>query len=173
MTLALRSEGDARHIAVNASGDRVTDIRGKLGRGDGSHVFTGIYCVNPDFLEMLPSDEKVSVIPAFLESAKQGRLGAVVLDDGVWLDLGDHEAYLRAHRDLHLAPQIHLLAVIAPEAIVENSTRRPRGARIAAGAVVRNSVIWPGGQVLGDAVLDDCIVCSARAVRGVHQGADL
>ena len=172
VTLALRSEGAEKRIALDESLTRVTDVRHELGRAKGTHVFSGIYCVNPGFLDLLPADEKVSVIPAFLELAKQGRLGAVVLDQGVWLDLGDREAYLRAHRDLHLAPPVHPLAVIAPAAIVENSIVGP-GARIAAGAVVRNSVIWPGGQILGDAVLDDCIVCSARAVRGLHQGADL
>ena len=172
VTLALRSQGDAKHIALDDSMARVTDIRRKLHRADGSHVFSGIYCVNPGFLDLLPADEKVSVIPAFLELAKQGRLGAVVLDQGVWLDLGDREAYLRAHRELQLAPPVHPLAVIAPGSIVENSIVGP-GARIAAGAVVRNSVIWPGCQILGDAALDDCIVCSVRAVRGTHQGADL
>lgn len=158
VTLALRSEGDARHIAVNASGDRVTDIRGKLGRGDGSHVFTGIYCVNPDFLAMLPSDEKVSVIPAFLELAEQGRLGAVVLDDGVWLDLGDHESYLKAHRELALGPEIHPLAVVESGALVEHAVIGP-GAVIEAGAIVRNSVVWPGGRVKAGTVLDHAVCC--------------
>lgn len=156
VTMALRSEGDARHIAVNAAGDRVTDIRGKLGRGDGSHVFTGIYCVNPGFLAMLPADEKVSVIPAFLELAEQGRLGAVVLDEGVWLDLGDHESYLKAHRELALGPEIHPLAVVETGAVVGNSVVGP-GAIIESGAIVRNSVVWPGTRVEAGTVLDHAV----------------
>lgn len=88
VTLAVRSVGEARHIALNHIEDRVTDIRNLLGKSDGTHVFTGIYCVKKSFLDLLPKDEKISVIPAFLELAKEGKLGAIVLDDGIWLDLG-------------------------------------------------------------------------------------
>jgi mannose-1-phosphate guanylyltransferase len=87
VTLALRSHGVAKHIALD--GDRAIDIRGMLGRAEGTHVFSGIYCFNPDLFGLIPAGEKVSVIPAFLELAKQGRLGAVVLDEGDWRDLGD------------------------------------------------------------------------------------
>ena len=146
VTLALRSEGVARHIALDLSGSRVTDIRNLLGNNGGTHVFTGIYCVNPGFLDLIPAGEKISVIPAFLELAKAGQLGAIVLDEGVWLDLGDRESYLQAHRELGLGPAIHPQAVVAG-ALIERSVIGP-GAVIEAGAVVRDSVVWPGGKVL-------------------------
>ena len=41
-TLALRSQGDATHIALDDSGERGIDIRNKLGRADGTQVFSGI-----------------------------------------------------------------------------------------------------------------------------------
>ncbi len=172
VTLALRSSGESTHIALDDSMTRVTDIRRMLGRADGSHVFTGIYCVSPGFLEMLPENEKVSVIPAFLELAKSGRLGAIVLDEGVWLDLGDRDSYLQAHRELDLAPAIHPLAVIEPGATVENSVIGP-GAIVSAGAVIRDSVLWPGAHISGSANLLRCIVCSENPVSGGHQDADL
>ena len=172
VTLALRSEGVAKHIALDESGTRVTDIRNALGRAQGTHVFTGIYCVNPDFLDLIPAGEKISVIPAFLELAKSGRLGAVVLDEGVWLDLGDRESYLQAHRELDLGPAVHPLAVVAEGAIIERSVVGP-GAVIEAGAVVRDSVVWPGGRVENDAVLDRCIVFSTTPPGGIQQDADL
>ena len=172
VTLALRSEGNAQHIALDDSGSVVTDIHQKLGRAKGNHVFTGIYCVNPDFLDLIPAGEKISVIPAFLELARSRQLGAVVLDDGVWLDLGDRASYLQAHRELDLAPQIHPQATLESGATVERSVIGP-GAIIAAGAVVRDSVVWPGGRVAGDAVLDRCIVFSEIPATGSHQDADL
>lgn len=144
VTLALRSQGDAKHIALD--GDRAIDIRGKLGRAEGTHVFSGIYCFTPELLALLPPGEKISVIPAFLEFARQGRLGSIVLDDGDWRDLGDPAAYLAAHCELALAPAIHPDAFIDPTAIIERSVIGPR-AEIAAGAVVRDSVIWPGAKV--------------------------
>lgn len=172
VTLALRSTGTATHIAMDPSGTRVTDIRNMLGMGEGTHVFSGIYCVNPGFLDLIPAGEKISVIPAFLELAKSGQLGAIVLDEGVWLDLGDRESYLQAHRELALAEAIHPGAVIESGATVERSVVGP-GATIEAGAVVRDSVIWPGSRAAADAVLDRCIVFSKIPARGIHQDADL
>jgi mannose-1-phosphate guanylyltransferase len=172
VTLALRTDGPARHIALDPSGTRVTDIRNLLGRANGTHLFSGIYCVSPDFLGLIPANEKIQVIPAFLELAKCGRLGAVVLDEGVWLDLGDRNFYLQAHRELDLAPAIHQLACIEPGAVVERSVVGP-GAVIESGAVVRDSVIWPGCRVSGLAVLDRCVVFSENPVTGSHQDRDL
>ncbi|MBC8128174.1 MAG: NTP transferase domain-containing protein [Gloeobacteraceae cyanobacterium ES-bin-144] len=172
VTLALRTEGDAKHIALDAEMKRVTDIRRGLHRANGTHVFSGIYCISPEFLEMIPAGEKVSVIPYFLELARAGKLGAIVLDDGAWLDLGDRASYLKAHRELALAPAIHPLAVIGNHATVENSIIGP-GAVIRSGAVVRNSVVWAGRRVEGDADLDGCIVCSDQPVSGLHRDADL
>jgi len=172
VTLALRSAGEAKHIALDEGGTRCTDIRGRLGRAEGTHVFSGVYCAAPELLDRLPPAEKISVIPAFLELARQGRLGVVVLDEGHWLDLGDRRSYLQAHRDLALGPAIHALAVIEEGAVVERSVVGP-GAVVRAGAVVRDSVVWAGCEVAGDAVLDECVVYSSSPAAGVHRGEDL
>lgn len=172
VTLALRSEGAEKRIALDESLTRVTDVRHELGRAKGTHVFSGIYCVNPDFLRLIPDGEIISVIPAFLALAEQGKLGAVVIDEGVWLDLGDRESYLQAHRELALAPAIHAEAIVETGAVVENSVVGP-GARIASGAVVRDSVVWPHSRIAADAVLDRCIVCSGEITGGRHQDADV
>lgn len=172
VTLALRSEGEALHIALDESGGRVVDIRKMLGHSEGSHLFTGIYCVNREFLDYLPPGEKVSVIPAFLELAKQGKLGAIVLDEGHWVDLGDRASYLRAHRDLDLGPRIHPDARVSAQAEVTGSVVGP-DAIVEAGAIVRDSVVWPGAIVCGDAVLNGCIVYSNHPVSGIHTDADL
>ena len=172
VTLALRTDGPAQHIALDPSGTRVTDIHKLLGRADGTHLFTGIYCVSPEFLNLIPAGEIISVIPAFLELAKLGRLGAIVLDEGVWLDLGDRASYLQAHRELDLGPAIHPQADVETGATVERSVVGP-GAVIEPGAVVRDSVIWPGGRVRSDAVLDRCVVFSADPASGCHQDRDL
>ena len=172
VTLALRTHGDAKHIALDPSLTRVTDIRKRLGQAEGTHVFSGIYCVNPGFLNLLPAGEKISVIPAFLTLAAEGRLGATVLDEGTWLDLGDRQSYLAAHRELRLGLAIHPLATIVAGAIVENSVVGP-GAVVEAGAVVRNSVVWAGSRIASDAMLDRCIVYSGKPAGGTHRDEDL
>lgn len=156
VTLALRSRGEARHIALE--GDRVVDIRGMLGRAEGSFVFSGIYCFNRELLDLIPAGEKISVIPAFLELARQGRLGAVVLDEGDWRDLGDPASYLAAHRELALGPALHPAARIDPSASVEGSVVGP-GAEIGAGARVCDAVVWPGARVAaGEQVLGRIVI---------------
>ncbi|MEI6673814.1 MAG: sugar phosphate nucleotidyltransferase [Verrucomicrobiota bacterium] len=172
VTLAMRSCGGDKRIALDATGTRCIDVRGLLGRAAGTHVFSGIYCVSPELLEMLPAGETVSVIPAFVELARTGRLGAIILDDGIWLDLGDRTAYLRAHRELQLGPALHPAAIIEAGARLERSVVGP-GAVVRSGAVLRDSIVWPGCQVAADAVLDDCVVFSNIPARGAHCGADV
>jgi NDP-sugar pyrophosphorylase family protein len=172
VTLAVRSEGVAKHIALDPTSARVSDIRNSLGRGEGTHTFTGIYCVSPAFLDLIPAAEKISVIPAFLELAKSGQLGAIVLDEGVWLDLGDRESYLKAHRELGLGPEIHPLAKIAPEALVERSIIG-LGAILEKGTTVRDCVIWPGARVTEGSTLDRCIVFSSVPASGFLQDTDI
>jgi mannose-1-phosphate guanylyltransferase len=159
VTLALRSEGVAKHIAFDENG-KVIDIHRLLGRRDGPHVFSGIYCVRRDFFQRLPAGEKISVIPAFLELAKNGLLGSVVIDDGHWLDLGDDETYRRAHRELRLQEPVHPEAVIGEEVVIEGSVIG-RGAVIGAGARLIHSVIWPGARVAEGELVDRRVVTGA------------
>ena len=174
VTLALRSQGREadKRVALDESLTRVTDLRHSLGIAKGTHVFSGIYCVSPEFLDLLPSGEIIPVIPAFLELVRKGQLGAIVLDEGVWLDLGDRDSYLQAHRELDLAPPVHPDAFIEAGACIENSVIGP-AAIIESGAVVRNSVVWSGARISGNAVLDRCIVALGNAVDGRHADEDL
>jgi len=172
VTLALRSHGDAKHIALDPTGRRVIDIRNSLNPAPGSHVFSGIYCIDPIFLRLLPADQKVSIIPYFLELAKNSLLGAITLDQGVWLDLGNRKSYFQAHQELNLAPAIHHEAEVSCAAYLENTIVGP-GAVIDAGAIVRNSIIWPGCRVTASAMLDHCIVYSESPAAGNHQNEDL
>jgi len=145
VTLALRSEGQAKHIAVDGNG-KVTDIHHMLNRADGSKVFSGIYCVRRNFLRRIPACEKISVIPFFLDLVRAAKLGSVTLDDGAWMDLGDVESYLAAHRELALQEPVHQEAVIGEGAVIENSVIG-KGAVIGAGARLLDSVVWPGASV--------------------------
>lgn len=156
-TLALRSRDGLRNVAVNAGAERVTDLRGQLGQGDATHAFTGIYCIRPDVIDLHHGPDVVSVIDCFLALAAEGRLGAVVLDDGHWLDLGDPAAYLAAHRTLQLAEPVHPTAQIAASARVTDSVVGP-GAVIGANACVDGCVIWPGARIAADAQHRDHIV---------------
>jgi len=87
VTLGLRSDGAEKRVKVE--GDRVVDLRGELTGESGEHQFTGIYVVEREVLDLIPAGEVVSVMPAFWELAKAGKLGACVVDDCYWHDLGN------------------------------------------------------------------------------------
>lgn len=150
VTLVLRSSGGEKRISLGKN-KRVEDVRSEVRGLPGTHVFTGIYCVKKEFLKRIPVGEIISVIPAFQELVREGGIGAVVMDEGDWMDLGDVESYLAAHRQLALESPIHSEAIIEDGAVIENSVIG-KGARIRSGARVTNSVLWPGADVSREVV---------------------
>jgi NDP-sugar pyrophosphorylase family protein len=107
--------------------------------------------VKKEFLGRIPAGEIIAVIPAFQKLVRENGIGAVVLDEGEWMDLGDVESYLAAHRCLALQPAIHPEAIIEKGAFVENSVIG-EGAKIGPNARVIDSVVWPGAEVFGEVI---------------------
>jgi mannose-1-phosphate guanylyltransferase len=163
ITLILRSQGPALHIAYDGGQGVVTDIRNQLGSGDpGTHLFTGIYIVSPEFYQFLTPGKVESVIPIFLDLIRQGRrIDAVVADDGYWWDLGSRGAYLAAHHDLQSAlPAIDPASEVAASATLVGLNVVGPGAVVEAGAVLRDCILWPRARVAAGVHLERCIVRS-------------
>lgn len=175
-TLAVRSDGPARHLAESEG--QIIDIHRKLDRADGTHQFTGLYCLNAEVLDLIPAQEKVSIIPAFLALASAGRLGSFLANEGHWLDLGTREAYLETHGigapavASEEVAQVDPSAKVAPSAIIRNSWVGP-GCSVGDGAVIEDSILWPGNSVGARSELTRCIVHSRKEISGVHSSADL
>lgn len=180
VTLVLRSIGPALHIAFDETTGLVTDIRNKLGTGnEGQYLFTGIYACQPEIHEWLTPGKVESVIPIFLRMIQEGaRLGAVVIDEGQWWDLGSRAAYLEAHQALHElgtapAPAIHPGAQVSPEAVLRGLNVIGDGAVVEAGAVLEDCILWPGAVIAAGANLRQCIVRSGIRAEGRHESTDL
>lgn len=147
-TLALRTSGTNRN--VNISGDHVTDMRNTLGNTPGTHQFTGIYCIEPEIIDLLPDGEVVSIVPAFIDLIHRQQLGAVVLDDGDWFDIGNPDAYREVHQHLrkNRPDAIHPDARISPSAHIDTaSCIIGPGATIGDGATLENTIVWPSATV--------------------------
>ncbi|MCH2064316.1 MAG: NTP transferase domain-containing protein [Roseibacillus sp.] len=170
VTMGLRSTGHEPHIAID--GERIVDIRRMLGIAPGTHQFACVYCAQPGLLQHIPSAEKVSIIPSFLELVRNGEMGASIHDEGIWLDLGTRESYLDAHNHRELGELRHPEAHIDSTAMVEASAIGP-GASIGADATVLASVLWPGACIEEGAQLTNCIVYSSTLATGPHHNADL
>jgi len=93
VTLTLRSHGGP--LQVSCADRCVLDIRGTLGNHDAPrYLFTGIYVASPVLFPYLSASHPNSVIPALLRMIADGlRIGGLVLDGGVWHDIGTLDSY--------------------------------------------------------------------------------
>lgn len=176
VTLVLRSHGPSLHIAFDPLRGLVTDIRNKLGTGDeGKYLFTGIYACDPAVHDWITPGKVESVIPVFLKMLSEGaRLGAVVIDEGSWWDLGSRTAYLAAHAALNgmYGPALDPAAQIESGAILRGTNVVGPGAVIESGAQLEDTIVWPGGRVVRGAQLKRCIVRSGITAAGIVEDAD-
>jgi len=158
-TLALRSSGE--NCNVNISGDHVTDMRNLLGNTPGTHQFTGIYCISPEILSLIPDEKIVSIMPAFIELIHQQKLGAVVLDDGDWFDIGTPAAYRAVHQHLRTTRKdaIHPDAHIHPDGHIDLDTCIiGPNATIPDGATLHNTIVWPGATLKKNSTHNNAII---------------
>lgn len=188
VTLALRSGGGPQHIAFDRAHGRIIDIRNQLQTGAREEfLFTGVYAVEPAFFDWLQPGAKRSVIPSFLEMLRDGaQLGGIVLDGGHWWDVGTRAAYLQLHRELpslefpnYLVPDKQWRAPVHPTARVE-ATAELRGCsvagasvRIGAGAILQDTIVWPGAQIASRSHLKNCIVRSHQKAEGELRDIDI
>ncbi len=181
VTLVLRSDGHARHIALDRESGKVTDINDMLGTGNVTEFqFTGVYLCRSEFLDCLHKGEKHSVIKPFLEViANSERIGGVVVDEGNWWDLGNRETYLEAHLGISGTEfpiygddgddwrvHVHPSATVADDVEIGERTIIGREAVVESGASIHASLIWPGARVAAGAKLDHCIVRGGRVASG-------
>jgi mannose-1-phosphate guanylyltransferase/mannose-1-phosphate guanylyltransferase/phosphomannomutase len=188
VTLALRSNAGPRHIAFDRANRRIRDIRNLLGTGaPDEFVFTGIYAVQPEFLQWIEKGVKRSVIPAFLEMMRRGaKLGGVVIDDGSWWDVGTRAAYVQLHRELptlpfprygapdsHWRDAVHPTAHLEPDVELRGCTVVGAGARVEEGAILQDTIVWQGAQIASRSELTTCIVRAHRRAEGHLRDTDI
>ena len=188
VTLALRSGGGPQHIALDFKSGRVVDIHNHLETGAPEElVFTGVYIVDPKFVGLLKRGVKCSVIPHFLELIRRGeKLGGVVIDEGHWWDVGNRDAYLQLHRQLATLNfpnypvgdpdwrrPIHPSAIVDPTAKLRGCSVAGRDCRVEAGAILEDTILWPGAQIASRSELVGCIVRSHRNAAGTHRNIDI
>ena len=118
---------------------------------------------------------------------REGRVGAVVEDEGIWCDLGARGPYLEAHRDLgdSAFPQyanngdrvaftrIDDEAQIDPTSVIDGSSIVGAGAVVGAGAKITESILWPQAKVAPGANLYRCVVRDGEQATGELDSVDV
>jgi len=178
-TLALRSSGAERRIQFDAASGLITDMRGLIGgRPEPAFLFTGVSIVSPEIFDHIGDGQIVSIIPVLVDLMRRGaRVGGVVIDDGVWFDIGNIEAYLEVHQIL--AADAHRFSYlpenwrqpVANGAVVDPSVRLiggsavGEGARVGEGALLEDVVVWPGEIVQPSASLCRAVLAGGRVCK--------
>lgn len=181
-TLALRSSGAERRIQFDADSGIVTDMRGLIGgRPEPAFLFTGVSIISPEIHKHIGDGQIVSIIPVLIDLMRRGaRVGGVVVDEGVWFDIGNIGAYLEVHQIL--AGDAHRFSylpedwrqVVAPGAVVDptasltGGTAVGEGARVGEGAILEDVVVWPGEIVEPSTRLCRVVLAAGRMCESVR-----
>ena len=184
VTLALRETGLAKGIAMRDR--RVIDIAGRFGH-EGSCDFANISIWNATIFDRIPPQKKVSFIPILNDwIGAGGKVGGMLMNDRKWFNVGSRDGYLEVHRTiaqeswkpayvkngswpLPLAPD----AEIDPSAKLSGVCAVGSGSRIGAGAVLEDTIVWPGAQIASRSELRNCIVRSHQTAQGTLRDADI
>jgi len=184
VTLALRNTGLAAAVAFRNS--RVVDISNRYGVA-GNYDFANIAVWNPEIFERIPPNRKISFIPIITDWIGRGaKIGGVLMNDGKWFNIGSRTEYLDVHRMIlreHWVPHCVKMRewpeCIAKSAIVDRSAEL-RGCsvvgehcQVGAGAILEDTILWPGAQIASKSQLHSCIVRSQKKASGIHRNIDI
>src|SRR5947209_7322864 len=180
VTLALRRTGLSSAIAFRDG--RVVDISSRYGV-PGELDFANIAVWDPRIFARIPGAEKISFIPILADWIGQGgRIGGVVLETGKWFNIGSRAEYFDVHRAIlggwrpyyniegsDWAARIHPSAVVDPSATIRGCSVIGPECRIESGALLDDTIVWPGSQIASNAQLFGCIVRARKTVTGNHR----
>jgi NDP-sugar pyrophosphorylase family protein len=184
VTLALRKTGLGSAIAVREN--RVIDISNRYGV-PGEYDFANIAVWSPAVFARIPPKQKISFIPVLGDwIAQGGKIGGVVLEQGKWFNLGSRAEYFEVHRVISKEgwrpAQVKASdwwAPIHPSAIVDSSAQIRDGSvvgkdcQVGAGAILEDTILWPGSQIASKSELIGCIVRAQKIVSGPHRNIDI
>ena len=181
-TLALRSAGGTLNVGFDAARGEVTDLRGELGSDSPRFLYTGVCVVGPELLARIPAGRPVSFVPVWLEALRAGgKIAGVILDNGVWRDIGTVAEYMRIHADL-AAGAVRLVppasapqgwpvwrmpgVELAADAVMGGWNWCGPDCKVGSGARVKDSVLWAGSRVEAGAFVEGSVVREGMIAAG-------
>jgi NDP-sugar pyrophosphorylase family protein len=184
VTLALRNTNLASDVALRDH--CVVDIANRYGTR-GNLDFANIALWSPSIFQQIPPGQKISFIPIVADwIGKGGKIGGLVMNDGKWFNIGSRAAYLDVHRTIlreQWAPQYIKLrewpervaktATVDPSAQIRGCSVVGENCRVGAGAILEDTILWPGAQIASKSRLRGCIVRSQKKISGIHCDSDI
>jgi len=175
VTLLLRDGGPVCNVAMDRNSRQVLDLRNARGTNHPDQFqFTGVCIIDPAFFKYLPVRGTIeSVVPAWLRAMEAGERIGGALTGGLWLDLGDRDSYLEAHRVIPCVSRVHPSAKIGAGVTMDETSSIGANCIVEDGAVLERSVLWPNARVSAGARLDRCVILSGHIASGTLTGADV
>jgi mannose-1-phosphate guanylyltransferase len=184
VTLALRDTGLASEVALRDH--RVVDIANRYGIA-GSHDFANIAVWNSPVFERIPPQKRISFIPILADwIGKGGKIGGLVMNDGKWFNISSRAEYLDVHRTIlrenwkphyvkarEWPERVPKSAIVAGSAELRGCSVVGGNCRVGAGAILEDTILWPGAEITSKSQLYSCIVRSRKKVSGIHRNIDI
>jgi mannose-1-phosphate guanylyltransferase len=185
VTLGLR-----RHTGLGAGvvmrDGRIVEIS-KASNPQENFDYANISVWNTGIFAKIPAKRKISFIPILIDWIGQGgRIGGVALDDGNWFNIGSRKEYLDVHRAIstkHWRPAyvktpdwaepIAKSAQVDPSALIRGCSVVSADCRVGAGAILEDTILWPGAQIASRSELSSCIVRTRKNVSGTYHNLDI
>lgn len=182
--LGLIDDARFNSVAVDAAG-RVLGFRGQALTAEPAawRTYAGLAAIAPELLDFLPATGYSTLVDGLSAAINAGRPVLGMELPGFWDDLGTPERLLLLHRRLIADPPAGLEAlaapgpivlgrgaVVEPGAAVEGFCVLGAGARVAAGAVVADSLLLPGAAVLAGARVRDAVLGDGFQAAGEIDG---
>jgi mannose-1-phosphate guanylyltransferase len=185
VTLGLRRNTGLGAGVVMENG-RIVAISSESNPAD-NFDYANVSVWNPEIFLKIPPGQKVSFIPIVAEwIAESGKIGGVVLDDGEWFNIGSRVEYLELHRKIsnegwnpHYVKtpgwpeRVAKSAQVDPSAQLLGCSVVGKDCRVGTGAVLEDTILWPGAQIASRSELRRCIVRDHRKVSGTHHNIDI
>ena len=175
-------EGNVQRFVEKPSVDRITT----------NHINAGIYVLEPDTFDRIPSDVPWSIERSYFPSlVERSETFVAFVHEGYWVDIGTPEKYTQVHRDIMdgryvTAPFLNLSAPrisVAPDAVLENGATMEgpcfidegvvikSGARIGPYSVIgRQALVEEDASVEGAILWPNCRVSREASVRDAILG---
>ena len=181
VTLALRETGFRPSIAFRDG--RIVDIAERFGIA-GDYDFANIAVWSGKIFQHIPQ-RKISFIPVLLDwIAEGGKIGGLILNQGKWFNIGSSAQYVEVHRvvssenwspdfihDAGWAARIAKTAMIDASAQLRGLTVVGADSQIGAGAILEDTIVWPGAQIASRSQLQGCIVRARHRAEGILHNA--
>ncbi len=171
---------------VELRGSRIVRFSSPRPGTAGTTTFCGLHLASTRVLDFLPPAGFASIIGAYERAMAAGaRVAGVCMPGSFWADLGTPGSYVQAHRDILARRAAGLPGgrLGTPAAFAESRRLLRRGVqvrgfaavapgvRIAPGARVEDSVLWPGARLTARADVRQAVIGRHCTVRGLVRTA--